>query len=141
MKEDVETHKTKLVKVNGTANTILENCENNTAKEIRVQVDNLNKIWKNVVDSVNQQNDTLKRAFDKIQSVVSQIEEFEKWLNNVETEIPSVQECDVTNSNDLFQMKSKFQSLKDKCDERTQEFRNLNETGEFFFKCFLVIFM
>lgn len=132
MKEDVETHKTKLVKVNGTANTILENCENNTAKEIRVQVDNLNKIWKNVVDSVNQQNDTLKRAFDKIQSVVSQIEEFEKWLNNVETEIPSVQECDVTNSNDLFQMKSKFQSLKDKCDERTQEFRNLNETGEFF---------
>jgi hypothetical protein len=42
-------------------------------------------------------------------------------------EVPA--SASVTSSAELFQLKGKYQILKDKVDKRTEEFRSLNETG------------
>lgn len=59
------------------------------------------------------------------------IDEIEKWLQNIEEQIPKEDECKITDSAELYQTKVKFQTLKDKCDDKTQEFRNLNEASEY----------
>lgn len=56
--------------------------------------------------------------------------EIESWLRQISSELPQDHECNITDSAELYQMKTRFQTLKDKCDEKTQEFRNLNEAGE-----------
>lgn len=75
---------------------------------------------------------------EKTERVILEISEFEDWLNETEKEIPSDSECNVTNSGELFQIKTKFHTLKEKCDARTEEFRNLNETGKNF--CIYIYF-
>jgi hypothetical protein len=62
-----------------------------------------------------------------ILQVIEEVEEFTSWLCKLETEIPTT--ASVTSSAELFQLKGKYQILKDKVDKRTEEFRNLNEMG------------
>lgn len=59
--------------------------------------------------------------------VITGIEEFSTWLAALEKEIPTV--GNASSSAELFQLKGKYQSLKHKVDERTDSFRQLNETG------------
>lgn len=74
-------------------------------------------------------NESLRRALEKTEQVFRLIEETEKWLQEIEDQIPKEDECQITDSGELYKMKARFQTLKDKCDDRTPEFRNLNETG------------
>jgi hypothetical protein len=64
-----------------------------------------------------------------ILQVIEQVEEFTSWLCRLETEVPAT--ASVTSSAELFQLKGRYQTLKDKVDKRTEEFRNLNEMGWF----------
>ncbi|GLH12299.1 Dystrophin, partial [Gryllus bimaculatus] len=59
--------------------------------------------------------------------VLEGVDEFKSWLCQLETEIPAA--SSVTSSTELFQLKGKYQVLKDNIDKRTEEFRNLNEMG------------
>jgi len=60
--------------------------------------------------------------------VVNGLEDFNQWLSQLEKEIPS--ETKALSSAELFQLKGRYQTLKDKVDERTESFRQLNEIGK-----------
>lgn len=66
-------------------------------------------------------------VYKHILQVIEQVEEFTSWLCKLESEVPDT--SSVTSSAELFQLKGKYQTLKDKVDKRTEEFRNLNEKG------------
>lgn len=59
--------------------------------------------------------------------IINGIEDFTKWLSNLEKEIPSKEK--ITSSVELFQARGCYQVLKDKVDRRVEEFRNINEMG------------
>ena len=59
--------------------------------------------------------------------IINGIEDFTNWLANLETEIPI--DGKITSSIELFQARTRYQTLKDKVDRRVEEFRNLNEIG------------
>jgi hypothetical protein len=59
--------------------------------------------------------------------VIERVDEFTSWLCKLENEVPT--NTSVTSSAELFQLKGKYQTLKDKVDKRTEEFRDLNEMG------------
>lgn len=53
----------------------------------------------------------------------------EAWLAHIEAATPAPPECRIADSAELYQMKARFQTLRDKCDDHTQQFRNLNESS------------
>lgn len=128
-KDDIAQFKNKVVDLNSTASNILENCDDKLSKDIKTKSEKLNKRWKETLDVFNKKSDNLQKALEKTEAMYNEIENFEKWLNDTEKEIPSPEQCNITNANELYQMKTRFQNLKEKCDNRTQEFRNLNERG------------
>ena len=58
------------------------------------------------------------------------MEELEAWLSQLETEIPQERAPTASSSAELFRLKGQLQGLKDKVDERTEQFREVNELGE-----------
>lgn len=73
---------------------------------------------------------------ERTEAVFRKMEEIEKWLQDIEEQSPKEDECKITDSAELYQMKARFQTLKDKCDDKTTEFRNLNEAGKYYANIF-----
>ncbi|XP_058831030.1 dystrophin, isoforms A/C/F/G/H isoform X2 [Topomyia yanbarensis] len=65
-------------------------------------------------------------------SILSRVRETELWLNDLEMNTPKNLNSEITSLNELYQIKSKFQTLKDTCEQQTFKFRELNETGNEF---------
>ncbi|KAF4520358.1 hypothetical protein B566_EDAN009881, partial [Ephemera danica] len=61
--------------------------------------------------------------------VVRGVEELEAWLSQLEAEIPIERAPTASSSAELFRLKGQLQALKDKVDERTDQFREVNELG------------
>lgn len=49
----------------------------------------------------------------------------------IEGQIPPEEECTIPDSGALYRMKTHFQTLKEQCDDKTQHFRELNETSQY----------
>ncbi|XP_063701703.1 dystrophin, isoforms A/C/F/G/H isoform X4 [Culicoides brevitarsis] len=63
------------------------------------------------------------------EEILGRVNEMELWLNDLEKNTPKNQNSEIYNINELFQIKSKFQTLKEQCEQMTIKFRDLNETG------------
>lgn len=63
------------------------------------------------------------------EAILSRIRQTELWLNDLEMNTPKVENNEIRNSNELFQIKTKFQSLKESCEQMTIKFRELNDDG------------
>ncbi|KAG5680611.1 hypothetical protein PVAND_010105 [Polypedilum vanderplanki] len=61
--------------------------------------------------------------------ILSKIDNMEEWLDDLEKNTPNTINNELENVNDLFQVKSKFQTLKESCEQMTVKFRELNESG------------
>lgn len=71
----------------------------------------------------------LKKFEEESTRICTQIDEVEEWLDDLEKNIPPTANNQLENVNDLFQVKSKFQTLKESCEQMTVKFRELNESG------------
>ncbi|KAG9438029.1 dystrophin isoform X8 [Apis mellifera carnica] len=83
--------------------------------------------WNAIVDGAKSLNDKYEDTLKKNDEIINGIEDFTKWLSTLEKEIPI--ETKITSSVELFQIRGRYQSLKEKIDKRVEEFRNLNEMG------------
>lgn len=54
----------------------------------------------------------------------------ERWLAEAAAQVPREDECRIADSAELYQVKARFQALKERCDAKTEEFRAINEAGE-----------
>lgn len=109
--------------------SILEDCESSLAKSIHSDTKELRKRYESVTDNSFKLNENLRRALEKTEFVFQKMDEIENWLSQIEEQMPKEDECNITDSTELYKMKARFQTLKDKCDDKTDEFRNLNEAG------------
>lgn len=82
---------------------------------------------KKVIDLYESNKQRLASTIKGSEDMLSRVHDTEKWLNDLETTTPKVENSDIKNSNELFQIKSKFQALKETCDKMTVKFRELNE--------------
>lgn len=70
------------------------------------------------------------KEFDmQSEEILNDINDTEKWLEELELSTPDTSNEQFDNINDLFQIKSKFQAMKESCDQMTIKFRELNEKG------------
>lgn len=70
------------------------------------------------------------KEFDlQTEEILTRANQMEEWLDDLELNTPSTTNSQLENLNDLFQLKSKFQVLKESCEQMTVNFRELNETG------------
>ncbi|VVC94724.1 unnamed protein product [Leptidea sinapis] len=126
--EEKKKYKTEIETIVRIRDEILEDCDDALAKTIKNDVKDLQKRFE-ITNESFKLNESLRRSLEKSENVFRRIAEIEKWLEVIENEIPKEDECAIRDSGELYQMKTRFQTLKDKCDEKTTEFRSLNEAG------------
>ncbi|XP_045487025.1 dystrophin, isoforms A/C/F/G/H isoform X2 [Pieris rapae] len=127
--EEKSKYKTKLDGIETAKNTILEDCDDAFAKSITADVKLLVTRFNEVTSKSFQYNEALRRGLERTENAFRRIDDMERWIQKLEEEIPAEDECTIRDSGELYQMKARFQALKDKCDDRTDEFRDLNEAG------------
>lgn len=70
------------------------------------------------------------KEFDmQTEEILTRANRMEEWLDELEKNTPDTKNDKFENVNDLFQVKTKFQALKESCEQMTVKFRDLNETG------------
>uniref|UniRef100_A0A336L0H9 CSON001198 protein n=1 Tax=Culicoides sonorensis TaxID=179676 RepID=A0A336L0H9_CULSO len=71
----------------------------------------------------------LDQITSRSEELLGRVNHMELWLNDLEKNTPKNGNSEIYNINELFQIKSKFQTLKEQCELMTVKFRDLNETG------------
>ncbi|KAL7035147.1 hypothetical protein ACKWTF_008245 [Chironomus riparius] len=92
----------------------------------------LNNAIVTIVDEKSEsakKTEVLKEFEKQTEEVLTGIDSMETWLDDLEKNTPSTANNLLENVNDLFQVKSKFQTLKESCEQMTVKFRELNESG------------
>jgi DNA repair exonuclease SbcCD ATPase subunit len=77
----------------------------------------------------SQKSEKLAEFEQRTKEIILKIDETEKWLDELEKNTPVTVNNELENVNDLFQVKSKFQVLKESCEQMTVKFRELNDAG------------
>nr|XP_032522225.1 dystrophin, isoforms A/C/F/G/H-like isoform X6 [Danaus plexippus plexippus] len=107
--------------------TVLEDCEEVVAKTLKA--DTLRKRFDSLTEESLKTNEELRRALEKTEGLFRRVDDLETWLGRLRDDMPREDECGIEDSAQLYQMKMRFQTLKERCDDKTDEFRNLNEDG------------
>lgn len=61
--------------------------------------------------------------------VLTQIQEIEKWLKSIEKDTQALHIETISNSNELFKAKLKYQNIKEVCDAKTVQFKDINDSA------------
>lgn len=93
------------------------------------QVQSLNELYTSVKKTFQSNKKNIKQAVDQTRNIYKRINEMENWLNELEASTPTTANADIKTSNELFQIRNKFQLLKETCEHKTIEFRELNDVG------------
>ncbi|XP_028047173.1 dystrophin, isoforms A/C/F/G/H isoform X3 [Monomorium pharaonis] len=109
------------------ANEILQKCEPNFENLLKSKLETVTCKWNTIVNEAKSLNNKYENTLRKNDNIINGIEDFTKWLSSLEKEIPI--ESRITSSVELFQVRGRYQALKDNIDKRVEEFRNLNEMG------------
>lgn len=83
----------------------------------------------NEVNGNDAENDVLKEFDQQTEELLTKANQMEVWLEDLEKNTPDTINEKLESVNDLFQVKSKFQALKESCEHMTVNFRELNEKG------------
>ncbi|XP_076652088.1 dystrophin, isoforms A/C/F/G/H isoform X8 [Halictus rubicundus] len=127
LSERINQTKPKIEKLQTSTNRLLENSEPKFASVLNNKLEVISHKWNAIVDDAKSLNDKYEDTLKKNDEIINGIEDFTKWLSALEKEIPA--ETKITSSVELFQVRGRYQSLKEKIDKRVEEFRNLNEMG------------
>lgn len=82
-----------------------------------------------LVDLYKEKKSKVQSVAPKVQAVIRQIQNIEKWLITIKKDAKPLQMEAIKTPNDLFKEKLKFQGIKEICDAKTIEFKELNETA------------
>ncbi|XP_024887336.1 dystrophin-like isoform X9 [Temnothorax curvispinosus] len=125
--QEIDKTKPQLEALRLLANRILEKSEPNFASLLNSKLEAVTYKWNTIVNEAKSLNDKYESTLKKNDNIINGIEDFTKWLSSLEKEIPI--ESRITSSVELFQVRGRYQALKDNIDKRVEEFRNLNEMG------------
>lgn len=101
----------------------------NTNKQYLQQVDDITAKFDRLVVQYKSNRSKLKHALERTDEFMNKVKKIEDWLTELDQNTPAVKVSDIINSNELYQIKLKFQNLKEKCEHETIKFRELNEIG------------
>lgn len=93
------------------------------------QIQALNDLYARLIRLYEENSKSLQQTIKRTQGILKQITETEEWLTELETLTPTKAISDIKTSNELFQIRTKFQTLKETCEQKTIAFRELNELG------------
>lgn len=93
------------------------------------QVQSVNDIYTSVKKTFQTNKKALKQALEQTSNIYRRIKEVEEWLSELESATPKTSNAEIKTSNQLFQIRNKFQSLKETCEQKTVEFREINDMG------------
>lgn len=108
---------------------LIKESEDEQRESLQAQIRALNALYEQVEQlhqNQQQQQTAMQSHIDAIQERLLQTE---RWLSELEANTPKSGVADIGNSNELFQSKSKFQTLKETCEREAKQFRELNELG------------
>ncbi|KAM0732625.1 Dystrophin [Formica fusca] len=125
--QEIDKTKPQIEALQTSANEIFEKSEVDFANLLNSKLHTVAYKWNDIVDKAKILSDKYESVLKKNDDIINGIEDFTKWLSNLEKEIPV--ESRITSSVELFQVRGRYQALKDKVDKRVEEFRNLNEMG------------
>lgn len=100
-----------------------------SVKQMQSQLKSLNELYSKIVELYEKNKDKMNKCILRTDEIVTRISQIETWLNELEASTPSTENADINNSNELFHLRSRFQSLKETCEQKTITFRELNERG------------
>lgn len=127
---DIKKIEIDIISVKNFSEVIVRDCTDGEHKSVLIdQVQSLNDLYTSVKKSYQTNKKTLKQAFDQTSDIYKRINEIESWLNELEKTTPTTANADIKTSNQLFQIRNKFQALKETCEQKTIEFRELNDIG------------
>ncbi|XP_036672658.3 dystrophin, isoforms A/C/F/G/H isoform X15 [Drosophila suzukii] len=108
---------------------LIKEAEPAQKESLQSQIRALNSLY-DQVEKVHrekkQQQAALQSQIDLIQQ---RLKKTDQWLTDLERNTPKSGINDIGNSNELFQSKCRFQTLKETCEKETIQFRELNELG------------
>ncbi|XP_064549814.1 dystrophin, isoforms A/C/F/G/H isoform X9 [Drosophila montana] len=108
---------------------LIKEAEPPQREALQAQIRALNALYEQVEQlhqAQRQQQSAMQSQSDAIQK---RLQQTERWLNELEANTPKSGVAEIRNSNELFQSKSKFQTLKETCEREATQFRELNELG------------
>lgn len=119
-----------IISVKNFSEVIIRDCTDASHKAMLLeQIQSLNDLYTSVKKTFQTNRKALKLALEQTSSIYQRIIDIEKWLNELEASTPATTNQEIQTSNQLFQIRNKFQSLKESCEQKTVEFRELNDVG------------
>ncbi|XP_055532577.1 dystrophin, isoforms A/C/F/G/H isoform X7 [Wyeomyia smithii] len=118
-----------IISVRNFSEIIVKNYQNESKSALELQVQVLCERHAAISARYQQNLIKLNHIKQSTESILAQVNETELWLNDLEMNTPKNLNSEITSLNELYQIKSKFQALKDTCEQQTFKFRELNESG------------
>lgn len=119
-----------IISVKNFSETIMKsNEEKEEEKHLLELIAQLNEQFQKTSQLYSKNLASLKDTVKHTESILKDLKDTDAWLTDLEANTPKTQNAQIANANELFQLKSKFQILKEKCEQKAIEFRQLNEVG------------
>lgn len=99
------------------------------AAEIGERLAGLRTAYDECWDRFRQSSQRLHHVIQRTEQMLLRIDQTELWLGDLELATPRLRNAEIGSLNELFQLKTRFQALKETCEQRTDAFRELNEEG------------
>ncbi|XP_026850421.1 dystrophin, isoforms A/C/F/G/H isoform X2 [Drosophila persimilis] len=96
---------------------------------LQSQIRTLNALYEKVEQVHREQRQQQLEIHTQMDVVQQRLRKTDQWLSELEKNTPKSGVADIPNSNELFQSKCRFQTLKESCEKETTSFRELNELG------------
>ncbi|XP_055693426.1 dystrophin, isoforms A/C/F/G/H isoform X2 [Lutzomyia longipalpis] len=118
-----------LISVKNFSEIIVKSSQKPHAEHMVQQIHQLSERYTNLIDLFHGNSRKLNQTLSQTENIVTRVRDMEFWLNDLQMNTPKNENCEISNSNELFQIKLKFQSLKETCEQETVKFRELIEAG------------
>ncbi|XP_041630401.1 dystrophin, isoforms A/C/F/G/H isoform X5 [Drosophila kikkawai] len=108
---------------------LIKDAEPGQKESLQSQIRALNALYDQVEQLHREKKQQQSALQSQIELIQQRLKQTDHWLTELETNTPKSGISDIGNSNELFQSKSRFQTLKETCERETVQFRELNELG------------
>ncbi|XP_034131909.1 dystrophin, isoforms A/C/F/G/H isoform X20 [Drosophila guanche] len=108
---------------------LIKEAEAQQKESLQSQIRTLNALYEKVEQVHREQRQQQLEIHTQMDVIQQRLRKTELWLSELEKNTPKSGVADIPNSNELFQSKCRFQTLKETCERETTSFRELNELG------------
>ncbi|XP_020813953.1 dystrophin, isoforms A/C/F/G/H isoform X2 [Drosophila serrata] len=108
---------------------LIKEAEPGQKESLQSQIKALNALYDQVEQLHREKKQQQSALQSQIELIQQRLKQTDHWLTELENNTPKSGISDIGNSNELFQSKCRFQTLKETCERETVQFRELNELG------------